>query len=101
MYSTLILWYAMISGYRREIDKNSILLGYYAMSSGNSLMMFRENLSVPSSRVKNPKISGTTKMGPIGCLEMSVRDYHYWWCINPEKCSSLLTICHCAVKLAR
>ena len=31
------------------------LLGYYAACSGNSLPTFRDNLSVPSSRVKNPQ----------------------------------------------
>ena len=31
------------------------LLGYYAMSNGNSLPMFRDNLWVPPSGVKNPK----------------------------------------------
>jgi len=30
-----------------------VLLGYFAVYSGNSLPTFRENLSVPSSRVKN------------------------------------------------
>ena len=30
------------------------LLGYCAACSGNSLPTFRDNLSVPSSRVKNP-----------------------------------------------
>jgi hypothetical protein len=32
---------------------NCALLGYYAVSSENSLPAFRDNLSVPSSRVKN------------------------------------------------
>ena len=35
--------------------ENSALLGYYAASSGNLLPTFRDNLSVPSSEVKNPK----------------------------------------------
>jgi hypothetical protein len=30
------------------------LLGYYAASCGNCLPMFRDNISVPSSRVKSP-----------------------------------------------
>jgi len=42
----------VISGFRREVDENCALLGYDAASSGNFLPMFRENLSVPSSRVK-------------------------------------------------
>jgi hypothetical protein len=36
-----------------NIDENCALLGYYAASSGNSLPTFRDNLSVPSSKVKN------------------------------------------------
>jgi len=34
----------MISGFRREVDDNSALLGYYAARSGNFLMQFRDNL---------------------------------------------------------
>jgi hypothetical protein len=41
------------AGFRREVDENCALLGCYAASSGNSLPTFRDNLSVPSSRVKN------------------------------------------------
>ena len=44
----------MISGFRRVGDKNCVLLGCYAASTGNLLPTFRDNLSVPSSRVKNP-----------------------------------------------
>jgi hypothetical protein len=39
--------------------------GYYAASSANLLLMFQDNLSVPSLAVKNPKV----KMGPIHCPE--------------------------------
>jgi len=46
----------VISRLRREIDDIWALLGYYAVSSGNSLLTFMENLSVPSSRVNNPRI---------------------------------------------
>jgi hypothetical protein len=42
-----------ISGFRREVE-NFVYLNYYAASSGNSLPKFRDNLSVPPSRVKNP-----------------------------------------------
>jgi hypothetical protein len=40
------------SGFRRETDKNCTLLRFYAASIDNSLPMFRDNLSVPSSRIK-------------------------------------------------
>jgi hypothetical protein len=35
-------------------QENCALPGYYAASSGNSLPAFRDNLSVPSSRLENP-----------------------------------------------
>jgi hypothetical protein len=41
------------SGSRHEVDENCTLLGYYAASSDNCLPTFRDNLSVPSSKVKN------------------------------------------------
>jgi hypothetical protein len=57
--------------WRRWKDKIKIeicaLLGYYAASSGNPLLTFQENVSVPSSRAK---------MGSIRCREMSVKNYH-------------------------
>jgi len=37
-----------ISGFHREVDVNSVLLGYYATRNGNSLPTFRSNISVPS-----------------------------------------------------
>jgi hypothetical protein len=43
----------VISGFRREVDENCALLGYYVANSGNFLTTFRENLSVPSSGIKN------------------------------------------------
>jgi hypothetical protein len=42
----------VISGFRRDVDEIFAILGYYAALSGNSLPTFRENVSVPSSRVK-------------------------------------------------
>jgi len=47
----------MIPDFRREVGVNCALLGYYAASSSDSLQTFRHNLSVPSSRVKNPLLS--------------------------------------------
>jgi hypothetical protein len=43
----------VILGFRREVDENCVLLGCCAISSGNSLPTFRDNLSVPSFRVRN------------------------------------------------
>ena len=45
----------MFSGFRRDVDENYDLLGYYALSSGNFVPMFRDNLSVPFLGFKNPK----------------------------------------------
>jgi hypothetical protein len=65
------------------------LLRYYATSNGNTLPTFRDNVSVPSSRVKKSNnVSWTTwslKMGPICCLETSVKDYHSMLCNIPEE----------------
>jgi hypothetical protein len=35
----------VISGFRRKVDWNCVLLGHYAVSSGNSLTTFRDNIS--------------------------------------------------------
>ena len=45
----------MVSGLRCEVDENCVLLGCYTAGNGNSLLTFRDNLSVPSSSVKNSK----------------------------------------------
>jgi hypothetical protein len=45
----------MISGFHHKVDESQVLLSYYAASSGNLLPTFRDNLSVPSSEVKNPE----------------------------------------------
>jgi hypothetical protein len=57
----------VISGFRRDVDENCDLLGYYAPSSGNFIPTFRDNLSVPSSGVKNPKESLLSNMEECGC----------------------------------
>jgi len=38
----------VVSGFRHKVGKNCGILGYRAVSSGNFLPMFRDNLSVPS-----------------------------------------------------
>jgi hypothetical protein len=45
----------VILGFRLDDDEISAVLGYYAMSSGNSLPTFWDNASVPNSRVKKSK----------------------------------------------
>jgi hypothetical protein len=46
---------SVISGFRRDADEICGLLGYNAASSDNPLPTFRDNVSVPSSRVKKSK----------------------------------------------
>jgi hypothetical protein len=48
----------VISSFRREVDENYALLGYYAACSGNLLTTFRDNLWVKSSRAKNGYFQG-------------------------------------------
>jgi hypothetical protein len=76
-----------ISGFHLAVDENCALRGRYAASRGNFLPTFRDNLSVPSSGVKNP-----LKVGPIGCPETSVISYHYSQRNSKEELSS-----HCNI----
>jgi hypothetical protein len=69
----------VISGFRRDIARIYALTGYYAAYSGDSLAKFRDNLSVPLSRVYKSilsRIYRRLKMGPNVCPETSVRNYH-------------------------
>jgi hypothetical protein len=81
-----------ISGVRREVDENCDLLGYYAVSSGNFLPTFRDNLSVPSSGVNNPKMIlsfiDPWRLDPIGCTETSAINCRYLLRNSPEERSS-------------
>jgi hypothetical protein len=47
----------VISGFGHDADEICALMGYNAAQSGNPLPMFRDNVSVPSSRVKKSKKS--------------------------------------------
>ena len=47
------LW--SILDFHSEVDENCVLLVYHAVGSGNYLPTFRDNLSAPTSRVKNQK----------------------------------------------
>jgi len=44
LYFCVMYYLCVISGCRREISKNSALLGYYAASSGNCLRTYRRYL---------------------------------------------------------
>ena len=75
--------FCVISGFRLEVADICALLGYYTAYNSTSLTTFRENLSVPSWGVKQPKqrtkkrIYWPVRMEPRGCPETSVRMYHY------------------------
>jgi len=77
-------------------SKNCALLGNYALSSGNLLPTFRDNLSVPLRRVQRrfrtiyQSHPQGGRMGPIGCSETSVRNYYCSLRNNPEEHSSHL-----------
>jgi hypothetical protein len=43
----------LTSGFHRDVAEICTLLGYYAASCGNCLPTFRDNVLVPSSRVKS------------------------------------------------
>jgi hypothetical protein len=50
------------------------LLGYYAASCGNCLPTFRDNVSVPSSRVKSPSGKNCQGKKPVGIYRRSLED---------------------------
>ena len=90
----IALYSCLISGFRREVAENCALVGHYAASSGNVLLMLRNKLSVPSSVVWNPKEaflldSRPLKMRPTVCSETSIRNYDYSLRNNTEEHSSL------------
>jgi len=69
----------LISGFRREVDENCVLVSYYAARTGDFLATFRDNISIPSSRVKD------SWMGRTDYSETSVRIYQFLLSINPEE----------------
>ena len=70
-------------GFERGISGDLRCSGLLRSSSGNFLLTFRENLSVPSSGFMYG-------MRPTGYPETSVRIYHYSLGSNPEQRSSQL-----------
>ena len=84
MYSCL----SVTSGFCHKVDENCTVLGYYVVRSGKLLPKIRDNLTVPSLGVRNPKV----KMGPIGCPETLERNDHYMLHNNKEEPSSQLLL---------
>ena len=49
---------SLILGFRNDVDEICALLRYYAASCGNCLPTFRNNVSIPSARVRSPRRKG-------------------------------------------
>jgi hypothetical protein len=77
----------VISGFRCDVEQICALLGYYTASSGSSVPTFRDNLSVPPSRIKKSKL-GLLNMGRMGYLETSVQNYLSTLRDMPDECKS-------------
>jgi hypothetical protein len=97
----------MIAGFRRDADEICALLGYYAALIGSPVPTFRDNISVPSLRVKKSKTKAffsdflTLENGPIYCLETSVQNYRSTLRLIPEGRRSQDWKCTCNVILWR
>jgi hypothetical protein len=65
----------VISGFRRDVDEICTLFRYYEENSGNSIVAFRDNISVPSSKGQEVSSCSLT-MWPICCPETPVQNYH-------------------------
>jgi hypothetical protein len=72
----------VISGFRRDVGLHEIcpLQGYYSALSGSSVLMFRDNISVPSSRFNTSKKEGL--LGPWRWDRQVVRKRRY----RPQRC---------------
>ena len=68
-YIYIYIYKCVNSGFSLEVDDICAILDYYALHALHVLPKFRDNLSVRYSVLK--------KMGPIGCPETSVKNYHY------------------------
>jgi hypothetical protein len=88
----------MISGFRGGEEENCIPLGYDAACSGDFSPTFRDELSISSSGIKNPRESKRNFFLEGGSLnpedgtdrfpETSVRSYHYLLRNDSEEHSS-------------
>jgi hypothetical protein len=69
----------VISGFRCEVLVTEIcpLMGYYAASSGNLLLKFWENLSIPSSGFMNSNLTATRRVITQNCSVLFKPDYSF------------------------
>jgi hypothetical protein len=84
----------LISVFRRDVDEIYALLGYYAASCDNCLPTFRDNVSVPSSRVKSPNRKETVEvlLCPAYCVLPAVSCL-----LCPACCVCLLCPAYCVL----
>jgi hypothetical protein len=92
----LVVHVFVISGFCRD-DEICALLGYYTASNGRPLPVFRNNVSVPSWRVKKSvyrsHLQGSRSPCPLKIVlirssKTSVKVYHFTLCNIPEECRS-------------
>jgi hypothetical protein len=75
-------WYwtqreCLISGFRRDADEICAPLGFYAALNGSFVPTFRDNLSVPSSRVKQSTNSFTSQLLPTRRIVIPINNKTY------------------------
>jgi hypothetical protein len=67
----------LISVFYHSVNEICAVLELYAAQNGSFVPTFRDNLSLPYSRVKHsPWTASPVKMEPISCSETSSRNYH-------------------------
>jgi len=75
------------TGFRREVDENCTVLGYYAAF----MIIITDVMGQPDGTIfkgQESKNYWPFKMGPIGCTKKSLRSYHYTLRNGPEERSS-------------
>jgi hypothetical protein len=83
-------FYKLIVQYSFYSLKSLVLLGRYAMWIGSYLLTFRNNLTVPSSRVNKGQSSWPLKIEPIYCPETLQTNYQSTLRNVPEQRNSHL-----------
>jgi len=72
---------SLTSAFLRDVDEICALLEYYTAYSGNHHRSFGPIFPI----FKGQEYFLPFKMGPIGCPETSVINYHYSLCNSPEE----------------
>jgi len=82
-----ITFFLAISGFLREEGDSCALLGYYTEYSDNSVPTFRDNLSVPYSRVKKSNMNSAWTLTQKLCRNVGTELPR--WCIMSQKTADL------------